>query len=351
MMIIKNIESKIVITILSFAIILFIGMIDYITGAEISFSIFYLIPIILIALYKQVKKNVVIINAIFASVVWFVADFYARKYSNVSIPIWNAIVRLSIFVLVGLLVLNYKEKYKKLIQANKDLVRLNAEKNKFIGIAAHDLRSPIGNIQSFADIILSEYKNIDVQIIEIVNYIKELSDNTLELLKKLLNISAIESGTIVTNPKYQNYTQFIERQVYFNQILATKKEIRIKYNATLTDINFYFDENYMSEVINNLLTNAIKFSYPKSEVLVNISITENNYVKTEIIDQGKGIVEEEQLKLFNYFQKSSTMPTAGEQSTGLGLAIVKKIITEHKGKVGVISKINYGSNFYFELPI
>ena len=137
-LIIKNIESKIVITILSFAIILFIGMIDYITGAEISFSIFYLIPIILIALYKQVKKNVVIINAIFASVVWFVADFYARKYSNVSIPIWNAIVRLSIFVLVGLLVLNYKEKYKKLIQANKDLVRLNAEKNKFIGIAAHD---------------------------------------------------------------------------------------------------------------------------------------------------------------------------------------------------------------------
>lgn len=282
---------------------------------------------------------------------WFVADFYARKYSNVSIPIWNAIVRLSIFVLVGLLVLNYKEKYKKLIQANKDLVRLNAEKNKFIGIAAHDLRSPIGNIQSFADIILSEYKNIDVQIIEIVNYIKELSDNTLELLKKLLNVSAIESGTIITNPKYQNYIQFIERQVYFNQILATKKEIRIKYNATLTDINFYFDENYMSEVINNLLTNAIKFSYPKSEVLVNISITENNYVKTEIIDQGKGILEEEQLKLFNYFQKSSTMPTAGEQSTGLGLAIVKKIITEHKGKVGVISKINYGSNFYFELPI
>ncbi len=72
-------------------------------------------------------------------------------------------------------------------------------------------------------------------------------------------------------------------------------------------------------------------------------------VKTEIIDEGQGIQEDEQEKLFNYFQKTSTQPTDGEKSSGLGLAIVKKIIIEHKGSLGVKSKIGKGSNFYFEL--
>ena len=114
------------------------------------------------------------------------------------------------------------------------------------------------------------------------------------------------------------------------------------------EILIHFDEHYLAEVLNNLLTNAIKFSQPKSKIIIRITITGLNKVKTEIIDEGIGIPKEEQIKLFNYFQTTSSQPTAGEKSTGLGLAIAKKIITEHEGTIGVESSSN-GSNFYYEL--
>jgi signal transduction histidine kinase len=141
----------------------------------------------------------------------------------------------------------------------------------------------------------------------------------------------------------------LKKSIYLNQIIADQKEIVIKLETSEDNFFINFDEHYLSEVVNNLLSNAIKFSSPGSEVLIKVSKTEKNSVLTEIIDKGKGVPEEEQIKLFNYFQKTSTLPTAGEVSTGLGLAIARKIILEHHGSIGVKSAINVGSNFYYEL--
>jgi signal transduction histidine kinase len=113
---------------------------------------------------------------------------------------------------------------------------------------------------------------------------------------------------------------------------------------------FPFDEHHLSEVLNNLITNAVKFSHPESEIVVKVSQTPEGMIKTEVIDTGEGIKKEEQAGLFRYFQRTSTRPTAGEKSTGLGLAIAKKIVLEHKGNIGLTSKRKKGSNFYFELP-
>jgi signal transduction histidine kinase len=138
--------------------------------------------------------------------------------------------------------------------------------------------------------------------------------------------------------------------MYYNLLVSKKKNINIRLEANEKELFFQFDEHYLSEVINNLLTNAIKFSFPNSEIVIKIS-TSKNFVKTEIIDQGQGIPVEEQTKLFNYFQKTSVQPTNGETSSGLGLAIAKKIIIEHKGTIGVNSELNKGATFYFELPL
>ena len=184
-----------------------------------------------------------------------------------------------------------------------------------------------------------------------LNHIKNLSNNSLLLLKNLLDVSKIESGTINLISTNNNYIEFITKHLYFNLLIARKKEISIKFETKEKELFFNYDEHYLSEVINNLLTNAIKFSNKKSEILIRVSKTSNNTIITEIIDQGQGIAIEEQNKLFNYFQKTSTLPTNGETSTGLGLAIAKKIILQHKGSISVISELNKGSNFYFELPI
>jgi signal transduction histidine kinase len=301
-----------------------------------------------LVIIKESSQTIIILNALLASLVWFLADYNLKEYSNNFLPLWNSFVRFVIFVLVGQLALNLNRKHKKLIQTNMELQKLNEEKNKLIGIAAHDLRNPIATIYSFSDLLITREKNETNG--EIIHYIKETSSNTLEMLEKLLDISQIESGTVEISFKFQNYVEFVEKYVAINQMLADKKEIKIRFETYKNKIPLSFDEHYLSEVINNLLTNAIKFSYPHSEVLVRVTESKKKRIKTEVIDKGKGIPQEEQDKLFNYFQKTSTRPTAGEKSTGLGLAIAKKIVLEHNGQIGVVSEKNKGSNFFFELP-
>lgn len=346
----KKIENNYTVTILSFFLIVLIGLMDYTTGVEISFSVFYLTPILWHAMHKGTTMASIILNNLFASIVWFLVAANPVDYSHAFIPYWNAFVRFGIFLIVGLLTQNLKEKQQQLIQLNKELQNLNTEKDKFIGIAAHDLRNPISTIFSFAELFQSDYSHkMDAQANKIIQYIQELSQNSIQLLAQLLDISKIESGVLVISPKMQDYIEFVKKHQTFNQILADKKEIKITFESTHKELIFPFDEHYLSEVINNLLTNAIKFSWQKSEITIKVFATSNNSIRTEITDSGKGIALDEQAKLFKYFHKTSTKPTGGEPSTGLGLAIAKKIITEHKGQIGVTSELNKGSTFYFEL--
>ena len=336
--------------IISFLLILGIGVTDYYTGSEIAFSIFYLIPVLIISLQKHIKHHQILLTSFVASVVWFLPEYIASDFSHTLIPVWNSFVRLVIFGLVGLLAFNLNQKHQKLVDTNKKLEKLNIEKNRLIGMAAHDLRNPIGNIFGFSELLLTGYSDkADPNALEIISYIRSISSNTLEMLEKLLDISKIESGTVLLNLKQQDYVDFIKKYVSLNQMLATKKNLKIIFKPQKKEIYFSFDEHYLSEVINNLLTNAIKFSDPDSEIIVRI--TENKkIVRTEVTDKGRGIPAEEQKKLFQYFQKTSVKPTGGEKSTGLGLAIAKKIVKEHKGIIGVESEPEKGSTFYFELP-
>jgi signal transduction histidine kinase len=280
------------------------------------------------------------------------AEYNSRDYSGIFFPVWNAFVRFSIFIAIGLLLFNIKNKQKELNLANSKLIQMNEEKNKFIGIAAHDLRNPIGGICSFSEALLVNYKNsVHPEVVEYLEYIKELSNNALRILAHLLDISLIESGKIDLKLEPQDYITFIKQQIKVNQLLATHKHIAIRFNSEINGIIMNFDKHYMGEVIDNLLSNAIKYSNQNSKIDVNISITNNDNLLTEIIDKGKGIPEAEQNKLFSYFQTTSTKPTAGEQSTGLGLAISKQIVTFHKGVIAVKSAPEKGSNFYFTLPI
>ncbi len=335
---------------LSFLLILAIGIVDYFTGAEIAFSIFYLIPILILALQNTIKQHHIVVNAILASTVWFIPEYIAGDYSHTAIPVWNSFVRLVIFIVVGQLAFNLNQKHQKLKETNKVLENLNSEKNKLIGIAAHDLRNPIGNIFAFSDLLITGYSDkSDPNALKIIGYIKTISSNTLEMLEKLLDISKIESGTVSLTFTRQEYTSFIKKQITLNQMFADKKNIKIIFTPEKEKLYLSFDEHYLSEAINNLLTNAVKFSYPDNEITVRIS-EKKKFIKTEVSDKGKGIPVEEQKKLFQYFQKTSVKPTGGEKSTGLGLAIAKKIVMEHNGRIGVESKPGEGSTFYYELP-
>lgn len=106
----------------------------------------------------------------------------------------------------------------------------------------------------------------------------------------------------------------------------------------------------MTQVMNNLISNAIKYSYPNTNIKIEVTRSDD-YILTEIIDEGQGIPRDEMENLFKKFHKTSVKTTAGERSTGLGLAITKKIVEGHGGKINVTSIVNKGSTFYFTLPL
>lgn len=338
-----KIKSKIILLLFAILIILLIGYIDFKTTPDLSFSIFYLIPISLLSLHRTSSFTLIIIGSVFAFIILFLAEIFGKDFSTILIPIWNSVARFFIFIFVGYLLFSFKAK-------NKKLESLNEEKNKFLGIAAHDLRNPIGGIYSFTEILLTLHdKNLKPEVREIVGFIKKMSNNCLVMIKELLDVSKIESGKINLKPVYQDYISFLKEQVHLNQYLAENKNIKIKLKSP-EKIFACFDAHYLSEVIDNLISNAIKYSYRDSEILVYVALKENSLL-TEVIDKGRGIPVNEQQHVFNYFQKTSTKPTEGEQSTGLGLAIAKRIISDHYGQIGVSSELNKGSNFYFSIPM
>jgi signal transduction histidine kinase len=351
MFILGKIENRAFVLTMALLCIVIISVLDYITGTELSFSIFYLIPISLLALYKGIKVALVWIASLFASILWFVVEYYSRSYSSVFYPIWNSFVRLFIFTSIGSLLWFLKEKDKKLNTVNKHLKELNEEKNTFIGTAAHDIRNPISVIYSFSDLLMSQYKgSLQPEAVKILNYISTLSRQALAILHDLLDVSKIESGKVELNLENRDYVPFVRQQVIFHELLAKKKNIVIRVEAQQGSIFWDFDSHYMSEVLDNLLTNAIKYSVEDGVVTVKISHNKDGDLLTEVADQGRGIAAEEQYKLFRYFQTTSSASAPGEKSTGLGLAIAKRIVDLHRGEIGVKSMPGQGSTFYFTLP-
>ena len=352
MITIGNIENRFVILLITLVIIIAVAYLDYITGSTLTFSFFYIIPISFLALYKRITYLEIIVCAIASASLWFWAEYAGRHSTNISITLFSAFIRFLIFNIIGLLIFYLKQKQKQVDILNARLKFINQEKNKFLGIVAHDLRNPLGNIYAFSDYLINENKEkVNTELIDILNLIKDLSSNTVAVLDNLLDISKIESGKIELSLQSEDLIDFINKHIHLNQRLAKQKQIAINYRSNLKKLITKFDKKHLSEVIDNLLSNAIKYSKPNSEIVVKVSQMGKNKVLTEIIDSGEGIPLAEQKKLFHYFQTASTRPTAGEKSTGLGLAIAKQLINLHKGEIGLKSSEKKGSNFYFTLPI
>ncbi|MGK7395484.1 MAG: ATP-binding protein [Candidatus Cyclobacteriaceae bacterium M3_2C_046] len=240
---------------------------------------------------------------------------------------------------------------RKLEENNNHLLDLNDQKNKFLGIAAHDLRNPIAAIQACSSILLKTLQidpgDDNQKLLEIIN---EKSIFAIRLINDLLDISKIESGHLNLNLEKEDYLEFIRRNTDYNKIIALKKSININLRIQGQLPAFSFDKNKIEQVLNNLVGNAIKFSQPHSEITIGVERFKK-YIITWIKDQGTGIPESELKNIFQPFHRLSTEINQQERGTGLGLAIVKKIIEGHQGHVKVQSELGKGSQFSFSLPI
>lgn len=239
------------------------------------------------------------------------------------------------------------ETSKELETQNRLLSDLNEMKNEFLAIAAHDLKNPINAILGFSQLLSDELEGTQK---EYVNIIEEASTKMLRLLNDLLEITHIESGKIVLKKEVNDYIGFIDTLILSFELQAQKKGIQIIKDYHFSSFSLLFDLDRMEQVIGNLLSNALKYSYPDSIVTICIKLN-NNMLITEVIDNGQGIPEDEIEIIFKPFKRAKSIPTAGESSHGLGLTIVEKIIKAHGGEVGVVSKWGSGSNFFIKLPV
>ena len=240
---------------------------------------------------------------------------------------------------------------RELQKKNAELVKLNDLKNQFLGMAAHDLRNPIGVILSYSDFILEEAGDVlEEEHRQFLATIRKSSDFMLKMLNDLLDITKIESGRLDLELEPVDLTTLIEQNVVLNRVLAAKKGIHVAFHHDADLPPAPVDRGKIDQVMNNLISNAVKFSPAGTTVTVRV-FRSGDEATVSVKDEGPGIPDEERQKLFQPFSRTSAQSTGGEKSTGLGLAIAKKIILGHRGKIWVESKIGEGSTFYVTLPL
>ncbi len=244
-----------------------------------------------------------------------------------------------------------KERTQELETANVKLTKLNIEKNKYIGIVAHDLRNPIGSALSFSDLLISDYsdfaQNEQLHFLKIIN---ERCSFALNLMESFLDTSKIEAGILDLKLKAYNYCEFVQACINQNSLFANKKSQKIFFNCLCPQTTLIFDKDKIEQVLNNLISNAIKYSHPNNRIWVDVQL-EGDKIITQVKDEGQGIPKDELDSLFTSYKTTSVKSTNSEKSTGLGLAIAKKIVEAHSGSISVSSTPNQGSEFALTMPL
>lgn len=240
---------------------------------------------------------------------------------------------------------------RELSRKNVELQRLNELKNKFLGMAAHDIRNPLGVIIAYADFMLDDEEQLLND--EYRGFLQNMNESALflqRLIEDLLDFSKIESGKIALNLDAHDFYQQVKNVVMLNNVLAQKKNISVQMEVPLGECFFSYDYHKMQQVLNNLIGNAVKFSHHGSEVFVSVEL-EDKVVKVCVRDSGIGIPAESISSIFEPFGRQVSKGTAGEKSTGLGLSIVKRLIEGHGGDISVSSELGKGSSFCFRIPL
>ncbi|QSE98955.1 tetratricopeptide repeat-containing sensor histidine kinase [Fulvivirga lutea] len=242
------------------------------------------------------------------------------------------------------------EQKQEIEKINKNLVELNEEKNDLIGIVAHDLKSPLNQIAGMLDIIKMTASDKDDDQKELVEKIDKSAKRMKSMVTQILDVNAIESKSLNMNIISVATTTFLTEIIDRFEPAAEKKEITIDRQVDSNLPSIKVDEGYASEVLENLMSNSIKYSPLGKKVRVKASQV-NGYVRMEFKDEGQGISKEDMKKLFGKFHKLSARPTAGEDSTGLGLSIVKRYVEALNGNVWCESEEGNGANFIVEFPV
>ncbi len=302
-----------------------------------------------------------------ASIVILVAGLSAMEVLQIELPMLYPEEEHGWVTLVGytglatfMCALGYiVEYYRRKVMAERDvaeaelknvvdeLTRLNLEKNEFLGIAAHDLSNPLSVVYGYAE-LLRDVEEVNEK--DMKDYIQEIAENSnrmRNIVQDILDVNTIESGRYPLNMENVNIRQLFESCLLNYRDAARKKVLKI--TTELEDFEAVTDAGALGQILDNLISNAMKYAKPGGEVRVSL-FRSGPGIRFEVFNEGRGFSEEDKTKLFARFAKLSTRPTAGEGSVGLGLSITHKIVQALDGEIACESKLNQGALFRVDLP-
>jgi signal transduction histidine kinase len=262
----------------------------------------------------------------------------------------------TIAFIIGIAVLFYsrhrvlKAKNDYISEQNESLRELNATKDKFFSIIAHDIKNPISSFKNALNAMVGDYeemeKNERKEFLELMN---DSAGNLYELLENLLTWARSQRGNLSFNPSRIEMRSIVEQSVFQLAVQASDKNISLE-NAVPNGIFAKADANMLNTVVRNLISNSIKFTESGGFVRIKARVRDN-HVEMEIEDSGIGMDEKVQKKLFKIDESHTSLGTNNEKGTGLGLIICREFIEKHNGKIWVQSQKGVGSHFYFTLPM
>lgn len=238
---------------------------------------------------------------------------------------------------------NIASKNQQLENRNQQLEQLDEEKNNLIRILAHDMRAPINHIQGLTQLVQLTAPDQSHEHKQLIGNIADSAHRLSTMITNILDIDALENNRIKMTVEQTALMPILLKALSSLQERADQKAITINVTGD-TSGEVYADGLYLTQVFENLISNALKFSNKGTTVTINISESDDE-VRVAVSDQGQGLTEEDQKNLFKKFTRLSAIPTQGESSTGLGLSIVKKYVDAMNGQVWCDSVKGKGATF------
>jgi PAS domain S-box-containing protein len=232
---------------------------------------------------------------------------------------------------------------------SKELEELNTSKDKFFSIIAHDLRNPFTGIFGFASVLSEEFDTLSKEEIkEYVNYIYVGTKNVYDLIENLLAWSRIQTGRVIVQPVKLDIYSEVQDAIEILNVFAIKKRIKL-FNTVEKNVFIKGDDNMIDSILQNLISNAIKFTNPSGTVKISSKVLKD-FIEISVADNGIGMKQEDVNNLFQLGKQRSKSGTAEERGTGLGLLLCKEMIAKLNGNLFVESELHKGSTFSFTIP-
>ena len=235
----------------------------------------------------------------------------------------------------------------EIVKKNEELISLSTEKNNLIGIVAHDLKSPLNQIKGLIGLIKMSPGSTDAEATGYIGMIESSTVRLTGMINKILDVEAIESRQLNLKLEEVNLSEVVHSIANRFALDAQRKKIKL-HSSIAVNVIVKVDRSYIEDVVENLVSNAIKFSPADKNIYINVS-THAKKAVCEIRDEGPGLTENDRKKLFVKYQRLSALPTGEETSTGLGLSIVKKFVEAMKGEIWCESEAGKGASFFVRL--